>query len=117
MIDLRRRRSAKIVATLGPSSSTPERISDSSRLVSTYSDFNFSHGTRGSPRTIRRDPKGESRYGAPDRRYLPTCRDQKLDLVHSRGPDRSSPPAHASTSILIARRAIKAVRRCLIRDL
>src|SRR5260370_40543000 len=27
MIDMRRRRSAKIVATLGPSSSTPERIS------------------------------------------------------------------------------------------
>jgi len=46
MIDLRRRRSAKIVATLGPSSSTPERISALFEAGVDVFRLNFSHGTQ-----------------------------------------------------------------------
>src|SRR5438046_906362 len=45
MIDTRRRRSAKIVATLGPSSSTPERISALFEAGVDVFRLNFSHGT------------------------------------------------------------------------
>ncbi len=46
MIDMRRRRSAKIVATLGPSSSTPERISALFEAGADVFRLNFSHGTQ-----------------------------------------------------------------------
>ena len=46
MIDMRRRRSAKIVATLGPSSSTPERISALFEAGVDVFRLNFSHGTQ-----------------------------------------------------------------------
>jgi pyruvate kinase len=46
MIDLRRRRSAKIVATLGPSSSTPERIGALFEAGVDVFRLNFSHGTQ-----------------------------------------------------------------------
>jgi pyruvate kinase len=46
MIDTRRRRSAKIVATLGPSSSTPERISALFEAGVDVFRLNFSHGTQ-----------------------------------------------------------------------
>jgi pyruvate kinase len=46
MIDRRRRRSAKIVATLGPSSSTPERISALFEAGVDVFRLNFSHGTQ-----------------------------------------------------------------------
>jgi pyruvate kinase len=46
MIDTRRRRSAKIVATLGPSSSTPERISALFAAGVDVFRLNFSHGTQ-----------------------------------------------------------------------
>src|SRR5438132_2035132 len=46
MIDLRRRRSAKIVATLGPSSSTPERIGALFEAGVDGCRLNFSHGTQ-----------------------------------------------------------------------
>jgi pyruvate kinase len=46
MIDLRRRRSAKIVATLGPSSSTPERIDALFEAGVDVFRLNFSHGTQ-----------------------------------------------------------------------
>jgi pyruvate kinase len=46
MIDMRRRRSAKIVATLGPSSSTPERIGALFEAGVDVFRLNFSHGTQ-----------------------------------------------------------------------
>jgi pyruvate kinase len=46
MIDLRRRRGAKIVATLGPSSSTPERIRALFEAGVDVFRLNFSHGTQ-----------------------------------------------------------------------
>ena len=46
--------------------------------------------------------------------YLPTCRDQSSDLAPSPRVGSNSPPVHASTSILIAKWAMKTVRRCLI---
>jgi pyruvate kinase len=46
MIDMRRRRSAKIVATLGPSSSTPERISALFEAGVDVFRLNFSHGSQ-----------------------------------------------------------------------
>src|SRR5215467_11259966 len=46
MIDLRRRRSAKIVATLGPSSSTPEQIGALFEAGVDVFRLNFSHGTQ-----------------------------------------------------------------------
>jgi pyruvate kinase len=46
MSDLRRRRSAKIVATLGPSSSTPERIGALFEAGVDVFRLNFSHGTQ-----------------------------------------------------------------------
>jgi pyruvate kinase len=46
MIDLRRRRSAKIVATLGPSSSAPERIGALFEAGVDVFRLNFSHGTQ-----------------------------------------------------------------------
>jgi pyruvate kinase len=46
MIDLLRRRSAKIVATLGPSSSTPERIGALFEAGVDVFRLNFSHGTQ-----------------------------------------------------------------------
>jgi pyruvate kinase len=46
MTDLRRRRSAKIVATLGPSSSTPERIDALFEAGVDVFRLNFSHGTQ-----------------------------------------------------------------------
>src|SRR5215472_12895900 len=44
-IDLRRRRSAKIVATLGPSSSAPDRIRKLFEAGVDVFRLNFSHGT------------------------------------------------------------------------
>jgi len=46
MIDLRRRRGAKIVATLGPSSSTPEQIGALFEAGVDVFRLNFSHGTQ-----------------------------------------------------------------------
>jgi pyruvate kinase len=46
MIDLRRRRSAKIVATLGPSSSAPEQIGALFEAGVDVFRLNFSHGTQ-----------------------------------------------------------------------
>ena len=46
MTDLRRRRSAKIVATLGPSSSTPEQIDALFEAGVDVFRLNFSHGTQ-----------------------------------------------------------------------
>src|SRR5437762_3341090 len=46
MSDLRRRRSAKIVATLGPSGSTPERIGALFEAGVDVFRLNFSHGTQ-----------------------------------------------------------------------
>src|SRR6478672_5566615 len=51
MIDLGRRRSAKIVATLGPSSSTPERIGALFEAGVDVFRLNFSHGTQEDHRT------------------------------------------------------------------
>src|SRR5690606_40717183 len=42
---MRRNRKAKIVATLGPSSSTPERIAELFRAGADVFRLNFSHGT------------------------------------------------------------------------
>jgi len=44
-IDMRRRRSAKIVATLGPSSSAPDRIRELFEAGADVFRLNFSHGT------------------------------------------------------------------------
>ena len=42
---MRRRRKAKIVATLGPSSSTPERIAELFKAGADVFRLNFSHGS------------------------------------------------------------------------
>jgi pyruvate kinase len=113
-INTRRLRSAKIVATLGPSSSTPQKIRDLFEAGVDVFRLNFSHGThedhqtrfaairsiesaRGHPIGILADLQGPKlRLGtfAEDRIELGAGDSFRVDLDQQRGDRRRAPLPH-----------------------
>ena len=112
---MRRRRSAKIVATLGPASSTPEQHPRTvrRRRRRVPAQFQPRHARR-SPRPLRGHPRRSSRRPAGRSAFSPTCRGRSCASAISPRARSSSRPAPTSASISIDGPATQAARRCRI---
>ena len=72
---MRRHRHAKIVATIGPASSAPERLRELFLAGADVFRLNFSHGTHDDHRRVHAaDPRARAGDGPPDRASCRTCR-------------------------------------------